>query len=480
MAQDPDKQLDAQDLQTSTGTQEPDINVKEIWKIALEQIQMYVTPQNYTAWFKKTNLIKIESGIATIGCQSNYAREWLDTNHHQLLKKILNGITKAQLDIVFVVQTEEEEDSEEPNKDRYADSTITAEEAPIFNVEFTHQNLLEEAQEEACVNPTYLFENFVVGDSNKLVHAAAEAVAENPGKSYNPLFIWGGVGLGKTHLIHAIANRILNADPNKKVMYCSSETFLNEMVESIREQHTTEFRQNYRKLDLLIIDDIQFISEWERAQQELFHTFNTLYQSGRQIILASDRPPDKIEKLEDRLRSRFQGGMVADISKPNYELRYAIIKEKARQKNIILPEYVLEFIARSYEDNIREMEGALTKIGTIVRLGDNVPTEDELGKILEVDAASKRKKISPREIVRNVCKEFNVSVRDVRGKRRLSEYVVPRQVCMYKLRNVLELPLEQVAKELNRKDHTTVLHAIERVEEMMEEDEEFKRRVGEC
>ncbi len=468
--------------ETQQGTKSPTIDTEEIWKIALEQIKLRVSPQNYSAWFKKTYLKDIENGIATVVCQSNYARDWLDTNHHKLIKNIVQNITKSDLELVFTVGTsqpsqESKQPEQEQDNNRYDHLTLSPDEAPIFNIKYNHQNLFEDAQEKASLNPAYIFESFVVGPSNRLAHAAAEAVAENPGKSYNPLFVYGGVGLGKTHLIQAIGNRILNKDPNKKVLYCPSETFLNEMVEAIRGDKNIQFRQEYRELDVLIIDDIQFISNWEMAQTELFHTFNTLYQANKQILFASDRPPQEIEDLTDRLRSRFQGGMVADISEPDYELRIAIIKQKAENKGIILPDNVLTFIAKSFEQNIRELEGALVRIATHVKIGGNIPSEDEISKILEIDTESKRKRVTPRELIRDVCESFNISVRDVRGRRRTAEVVVPRQVCMYLLRKELGMPLEKVAHELNRKDHTTVLHAIDRVEEKMEEDEDFEEQV---
>lgn len=464
-------------LESNDGSTSPMVNTDETWKIVLEQIRLHITPQNFSAWFKNTSLSNIENGLATVECANNFAKEWIETNHLKLLTTILRNVSKQEVDIVLVVKTGERT-SESAVTDRYEGTTITPEEAPIFNIEYTHQNLLEEAQSKASLNRAYLFENFVVGSSNKLAHAASEAVADNPGKAYNPFFVYGGVGLGKTHLSQAIGNRVLNEDPNKKVLYCSSETFLNEMVESIRNGTTSEFRASYRKLNILIVDDIQFISEWQRAQEELFHTFNTLYQSGSQIILVSDRPPKMIENLMDRLRSRFEGGMVADVSNPDYELRAAIVRQKAEEKGISLPDNILSFVAKSVDDNIRELEGALVRIGTHVKISGTIPDEKDVAKILEIDPESKRKKNSPRDIINDVCKKFGVSIRDVRGKRRTAEIALPRQVCMYVLRKDLDLPLEQIARELNRSDHTTVMHAIDRVEEKMEEDEEFRDRVG--
>ncbi|MDD3661784.1 MAG: chromosomal replication initiator protein DnaA [Candidatus Dojkabacteria bacterium] len=464
---------------TAEGFNRPRINMDETWKIALEQIQLHVSPQNFIAWFKNTTLSRIENGIATIECPNAFAKEWLDSNHSKLLTTILRTITKQPLDIVFAIASDNARSApaEAESFDRYQEMTLSPEDAPIFNIPFTHQNLVEEAQAKASLNRSYLFETFVVGPSNRIAHAAAEAVAENLGRSYNPLFVHGGVGLGKTHLVQAIGNRVLNNDPNKKVLYVSSETFLNEMIESIRNSRTSEFRGNYRKLDMLIIDDIQFFSEWQRAQEELFHTYNTLFQAGKQIVFISDRPPKQIDNLMDRLRSRLEGGMVADISEPDYELRIAIVRQKAIDKGILLPDHILDFVARSFSDNIRELEGALIRIGTHVKISGIVPDESGVAKILKIDPASKRKKTSPRELIQEVCTQFNVSIRDVRGSRRTADFVMPRQVCMYLLRKELALPLEQIAKELNRSDHTTVLHAIERVEMRMEEDREFKSRV---
>jgi len=464
---------------SQTGSITPRVNTAEIWKIALEQVQLHISPQNFSAWFKNTSLSGIDNGIATISCPSSFAREWLDSNHHKLITSILQKILQQDIEVLFAVGPSQQDSGASPGTDRYETMAISPDEAPIFNIEFTHQSQFEESQNRAFLNPIYLFENFVVGSSNRLAHAAAEAIAETPGRLYNPFFLHGGVGLGKTHLSQAIGNRVLNNDPNKKILYCSSETFLNEMVESIRNGKTTEFRQNYRKLDILVIDDIQFISEWQRAQEELFHTFNILYQAGKQIIFVSDRPPKQIENLMDRLRSRFEGDMVADISTPDVELRTAIVRQKAQEKGILRPDDILDFVARSVDDNIRELEGALIKIDTHVRISGEVPEEADVARILEVDAASKRRKTSPRDLIQEVCATFGVSIRDIRGKRRTADFVVPRQVCMYLLRKELELPLEQIARELNRSDHTTVLHAIERVEAKMEEDADFKDRVGE-
>ncbi|MBN1617974.1 chromosomal replication initiator protein DnaA [Candidatus Dojkabacteria bacterium] len=462
------------------GTKKPVINLDELWKIAMDRVKIDVSPTNFNSWFKDLKLIRVQNGEAVIVCENPFVKDWIEKQYHKKLKKIFTEITRRETKIILTAPNSsiEKKNKEEEHPDkRYEGNYLTVEEAPIFNIEYSHQNYYESSQQKAGLNPNYLFENFIVGDSNRVAHAASEAVADNPGNAYNPLFIYGGVGLGKTHLIHAIGNRILNKDPNKKILYCSSETFLNEMVEAIRTDKNIEFRRKHRELDVLMIDDIQFISNWEKAQIELFHTFNTLQQANKQIIFASDRPPEQIEKLTDRLRSRFQGGMVADISKPEYELRSAIIKQKSQDKGISLPQNILDYLAKLYDDNIRELEGSLIKVSSHIHFGHIMPDEAEIAKILGIDPASKQRRFTSKEIIRAVCKEFNVSVRDVRGKRRTADIVLPRQVCMYLLRKELDYPLERVAKELNRLDHTTVLHAIERVEDKIAVDDRLKNRV---
>jgi chromosomal replication initiator protein len=333
---------------------------------------------------------------------------------------------------------------------------------------------LELLLKRANLNINYSFANYIVGPSNKLAHAAAKAVVEKPGEVYNPLFIYGKTGLGKTHIAQSVARAILEKDYTKKITYIPSEGFLNDMVKAIKTGKNLEFRQKYRSLDLLIIDDIQFISKWQETQNEFFNTFNVLYNDKKQIILISDRPPEEITGIEDRLRSRFQGGINVDISKPDFEMRMAILEKKAQEKNVTLSAKVTEYIAKIVEDNIRELEGAVQKIALYQSMfGDNISYE-EIEKMLGKDKRSRRQKIKVPLIIKKVAKEFKLTVKELKGSRRTEEIAFARQVAMFILREDFGFKLDQVAKYLERNDHTTVIHAVDKIKSKLMIDEGFK------
>ena len=334
-----------------------------------------------------------------------------------------------------------------------------------------------ESLEESSLNPKYHFENFIVGPNNRLAEAVAKAVLEDLGKAYNPVFYYGDTGVGKTHLMQAIGNEILKKDHTKKVVYVSIEQFLNEMVEAISTKRNEQFRNKYRAVDLLIIDDIQFVEAFPRTQEELFHTFNTLYQANKQIILASDRPPKEIKNITDRLRSRFEGGMVADMQAPDYETRLAILKQALKEKNTMIPDEYIELIAKNIESNIRELEGALTKVVSLLKLGVE-PSFEDISRILQIDLDSKRKRITPQKVIQAVGEVFDVKSSEIKGNRRTAYIAKSRQIVMYILRTELELPLEKVAKEVNRKDHTTVIHACEKIEKLRKEDPRLNEKIN--
>lgn len=328
------------------------------------------------------------------------------------------------------------------------------------------------------LNSKYSFKNFIVGTNNRLAHAAALAIADNPGNTYNPFFVHGPTGVGKTHLMQAIGLAILDKHPNKKVLYTSSEEFLNEMVAAIRSNNGANFRNKYRRLDLLIIDDIQFISKWVETQNELFHTFNTLYQDNRQIIFASDRPPEQIKNLEDRLLSRFRGGMVADISAPDFEHRLAIIRQKAQNMNLELSDVIENYLAGAYVSNIREIEGALSQIALIKSVsGGRELSVKEVEKVIGMDPESKRKNIKVKEVIKTVANYFGVEAKEILGPKRTALVVFPRQVSMYILREEFQYPLEQVAQFHKRKDHTTVIHAVDKIKSRMIKEPEFRSQI---
>ena len=331
------------------------------------------------------------------------------------------------------------------------------------------------------LNPKYTFDTFVVGSNNNLAHAAALAVAESPGEIYNPLFIYGGVGLGKTHLMHAIAHFILKNNPSAKILYVSSETFTNELIDAIRNKNnitTTEFREKYRNNDVLLIDDIQFIIGKESTQEEFFHTFNTLYESKKQIIISSDKPPKEIETLEERLRSRFEWGLTVDIQSPDYETRMAILRKKEEMEGYNIDNEVIKYIATNIKSNIRELEGALTKIVALSRLNKCDITlglaEEALKDIISPNA---QREVTPNLIIQVVSDHFGITPLDISSQKRTKEIVYPRQIVMYLCRNMTETPLQSIGRILGGRDHTTIIHGSEKIAADMNKDENLKNTI---
>ncbi len=449
-------------------------SVDKSWKVLKELLKMKISHREFVMWYEGFYLCKISNGIAEFKCSKPYQREWVLNNHSRLLKNILFEIVGQNLEIVVNID-EQKKPKKKKNKYEYHNS-----EMPIFNEENNFEKQKLQCLESSQLNQSYSFENLVIGTGNRLAHAVAQAIAENPGKAYNPVFFYGRTGVGKTHLMQAVGNNILEKSPTKKIVYCNSEQFLNEVINAIRTGTTEVFRNNYRKLDVLIIDDIQFITASPKTQEELFHTFNSLHLSGKQIIMASDKPPKEIDGLTDRLRSRFEGGMVCDIQPPDYETRMAILLKKCEEHNISLSNEILETIATNIESNVRELEGAITKIATTIKvLGKNI-SQEEIIQILAIDVESKRKRITPEKVIDSVCEVFDVTSREIKGKRRTAYVALSRQIVMYILRDSLEYPLEKVAKQVNRKDHTTVLHACSRISKRIAEDKRFAEKIQKC
>lgn len=441
------------------------------WDNVINKITPKVPSAAINTWFKRTKLQKFNNGVVVVGCADSFVRDWMDSNYRNLLLETIQELINKDVTITFIIDrsfTTKKENSKKSNKKEETKSTLFDKEKLITT---------EGYRFESNLNNRYNFETFVVGPSNRLAHAAAEAVSSRLGGIYNPLFIYGGVGLGKTHLMQAIGNRTLLDDSSKCCYYCSSERFLNEMVEAIRGGKTTQFREKYRSLDLLIIDDIQFISNWQETQNELFHTFNEIYLANKQIVFASDRPPSEIANLMDRLRSRFEGGMVADIQPPTFEMRIAILKKKAEQLMIYLPEEILITIAQYVESNIRELEGALNRIYTHKNVTGIVPTAKDVRDLLKKDIEIKRKKVSPKSVISEVAKEFNLKIADLKGKSRKKQVSIPRQIAMYVIREDLGYKLEDTAGYLKRKDHTTVIHAVDKISEMMQNDSGLREKI---
>jgi len=474
-----------------------EIDIDSLWKIIREQLRLYLTPKVFKTWYKDVYLAKIDSGIAEFACNSAYQQEWITANNTAIIKRILLNATGQNLDILITVDTSKisttntqetflQNDSAQKSSStgdnyEYFDPSTYSQSNPTI---FAAQNTLGGQQASynmSFLNKNFKLNNFVVGNNNQLAFAVAEAVVDKPGTAYNPVFYYGGTGVGKTHLMQAIGNKLLDQHPGTRVLYCPIEKFLNELVASIRQRSTEKFREKYRQVDLLILDDIQAISNFTKTQEEVFNTFNTLYLSNKQIIMASDRPPKEIQNLIDRLRSRFEGGMVVDIQSPDLETRMAILQQIVEENQASVPQEIITFIAEKIESNVRELEGAILKVISTLRYRKDVElTIDEVARMLLIDIDSKRRRVKPEKIISVVAEIFGIKSRDIKGERRTNAVAEARQVVMYLLRKELELPLEKVAQEVNRKDHTTVLHAYDKIESLIENNEAFAKKVSQC
>lgn len=443
----------------------------KVWNKTLAQIEIKLdSPAQFKTWFKDTRLIEVKGKNAIIGVKNSYTADWLHKKHSYLINTSLSFVYGKDLKCKFIYDKKVAKQVEKQQ--------VKIEEDPILQVrdgvdESTHQRITR-----ANLNEKYTFSNFVVGTSNHLAHAASISVSKNPGENYNPFFIYGLTGLGKTHLLQAIGRSILDSKPGKKVLYCTTENFLNDLVTAIRSNTTARFREKYRKLDALLIDDIQQISKAKETQTAFFNTFNTLFQSSKQIVITSDRTPDELPNIEKRLISRFKGGMVADITTPDFEERVAILEQKMKDFAISLPDKTIKFIAEIITDNTRALEGALQKINLYSSMKkDGELTLAEIARILGQDPNSKRKKVKLSTIFKKVSQEFEVKVKDIKGPRRTKDIAFARQVCMYILREEFGYKLKDVSELLRRQDHTTAIHAIDRVQSMIQSNLTFKEQV---
>jgi len=447
------------------------MNLKALWSAALGEMQVALTKGNYDTWFKDTAIVSEEDDVFMIGVPNAFAREWLENKYRQQVRETLQKLLSRTVDVRFVNLTAAAIRYDRPaGAGAGMSAPGLAENAPDRGRDTPLGQLL---------NPRYTFSTFVVGSNNRLAHAAALSVAERPGHSYNPLFIYGGSGLGKTHLMHAIGHAVIGRHPKKRVAYATSEKFTNEFINSIRGQKGEEFRERYRRIDVLLIDDIQFLTGKEGTQEEFFHTFNAIHEEGKQIVLSSDRPPKAIERLEDRLRSRFEWGLIADISTPDLETRIAILRAKAEAQNVPVPPPVIDFLAQRIVSNIRELEGALTRIVAYATLNAAPVTTQLAQEILQNILYNPRQKtLSPEKIVDIVSRYYGVPVEQLRGKARDKQVVLPRQIAMYLMREETEAPLLRIGEALGGRDHSTVLHGCEKIEREMAENDDFRRDVG--
>ncbi|WIF95879.1 chromosomal replication initiator protein DnaA [Caminicella sporogenes] len=433
------------------------INLPEIWKKTLNVIKTELTQVSYNTWLKSLEPILIKGDTIILGVPNDFNKGILETRYLTLIENAVKQVTSKDFKLKFVVPG-----SEDFNKLAQKD------EIKESNNYFESPNL----------NPKYVFDTFVIGNSNRFAHAACLAVSEAPAKAYNPLFIYGGVGLGKTHLMHAIGHYILGQNPNTKVVYVTSEKFTNELINSIKDDKNVEFRNKYRTVDVLLIDDIQFIAGKERTQEEFFHTFNALYEANKQLIISSDRPPKEIPTLEDRLRSRFEWGLITDIQPPDFETRIAILRKKAELEKIDIPNEVLHFIAKKIKSNIRELEGALIRISAYSSLANKqISVELAQEALKDIISSSKPKQITISYIKDIVAQHFNIKVEDLDSKRRTRSITYPRQIAMYLCRELTDLSLPKIGENFGGRDHTTVIHAYDKISQDIESSSDLKNKI---
>lgn len=426
----------------------------EIWEETLSLLKTKLGPRNHETWFHGTRGIDIQNGAITVSVPSEFCKEWIEDKYASIVKETVESIGSEELDVEFVVEGRGSfpQDKKVPSPSPQS----SLEEAPVVP-----------SHTESPFNPRYTFGSFVVGPSNRFAHAASLAVAESPAKAYNPLFIYGGVGLGKTHLMQAIGQALLKRDPTAKILYISSERFTNQLITAIQNRTTLSFREKYRNLDVLLIDDIHFIAGKEATQEEFFHTFNTLYDAHKQIILSSDRPPKEIQALEERLVSRFEWGLVTDIQKPDLETRIAILRKKIEMNKVFVPEEAALFIAERVTSNIRELEGALMRVVAYSSIFEKKITLELAKEVLKEMLLEEEKRITVDLIQKKVAEHFDIRLQDMKVKRRNKAIAYPRQVAMYLARELTDYSLPEIGEFFGGRDHTTVLHAYSRIQEEM-------------
>jgi len=439
-----------------------------LWQTVLGEIELTVSRANFMTWFKNTELLELEDGNVTIGVPNPFVKQQFEAKFNQQIAELLekNGVSV--------------------NSVRYQINTLAKKKAATAKREMTAPNPAEITTKQPNkttapnhgLNPKYTFDTYIVGSSNELAYAACQAVAGEPGTKYNPLFLYGGVGLGKTHLIQAVGNGIVSNNSDNRITYVSCETFVNEFLEAIRFKKKEYFTDKYRSTDVLIVDDIQFIAGKEKTQEEFFHTFNTLHQANKQIIISSDKPPKSIPTLEERLRSRFEWGMAIDIQMPDFETRSAILQSKAQSHGVTLDRETVEFLATNFQTNIRELEGALNQLLAYCEMRNLTP-DVQIAQGLVGNSRARPQHLTPKQVVEKTARHFQIPVGDLIGPRRDKHIVVPRQVAMYLLRSELHLSFPKIAGELGRKDHTTAIHSIDKVEKTIALDVTMRQMVAE-
>ncbi len=438
---------------------------EELWRAVLAQIQLNISQANFITWFKNTGITFQEGNQVIVSVPNSFAKEWLENKYGKTILKTLHNLNQEIKEIKYIVGKTEL---------KVLKKTSSTSLPEIGQLEFQEFKINKETN----LNPKYIFENFIIGPFNELAHAATWAISKNPGFIYNPLFVYGGVGLGKTHLLEAAGNEIIKNFPQKKVKYIPSEIFTAGVVSSIRNHEVEKFKSKYRAVDVLILDDVQFLAGKEKTQEEFFHTFNDLYEKNKQIIISSDRPPKAILALAERLRSRFEGGMMADISYPDYETRLAILKTKAQERKVNFPEDILNYIASNIQKNIRELEGAINRLSAYQKI-NNQPLNLEKSKSLLKNLIFSPARVStPKKIIQAVSEFYDLKEKELLSSSRKKEIVNPRQIAMYLLREDLKSSYPFIGRKFGGKDHTTAIHSYEKVLKELEVNENLNNEIN--
>ncbi|GAA0290846.1 chromosomal replication initiator protein [Gracilibacillus halotolerans] len=440
-------------------------NVQELWENILIQIEQKVSKPSYDTWFKGTGIDQLQEDTIVISAPNAFIRDWLENRYISLITEACYELTGVKLNVKFVIPDSEEETDNKEMTTKKKSTIPTAQNQP---------------SPKSMLNDKYTFETFVIGSGNRFAHAASLAVAEAPAKAYNPLFIYGGVGLGKTHLMHAIGHYVLENDPNMEVVYLSSEKFTNEFINSIRDNKAVDFRNKYRNVDVLLIDDIQFLAGKEQTQEEFFHTFNALHEENKQIIISSDRPPKEIPTLEDRLRSRFEWGLITDITPPDLETRIAILRKKAKAEGLDIPNEVMLYIANQIDTNIRELEGALIRVVAYSSLiNQDIDASLAADALKDIIPSSRPKAITIQGIQEVVGEKYNVRLEEFAAKKRTKSIAFPRQIAMYLSRELTDFSLPKIGQEFGGRDHTTVIHAHDKISRLISTDQLLSKEIEE-
>ena len=436
---------------------------EQIWSAVQEELRFQLAKPSYETWLRNTSLLSAEAGIFRIGVPSKLAKDWLEDRFAGLIQETLQAVTGNEVEVDFVVSHTDHRNGHESDE-----VLMAVDEGVVPPVAVVATDL----------NERFKFSSFVVGNNSRFAHAAAKAVADAPGETYNPLFLYGGVGLGKTHLMHAIGHEVRSRFPIKRVLYLTSEQFMNEVIASIQNARQSELRMKYRTVDVLLIDDIQFLAQKERTQEEFFHTFNALHESMKQIVIASDRPPKELAEIEDRLRSRFEWGLIADIQPPDLETKVAILQKKSETERVPLPTDLALYIASNVRTNVRELEGALIRLIAYCSLTGAEVTLSTAQQVLKNFIDSQARKISIDAIQKAVAEQFGLRTPEIKQKNNSRSIVVPRQIAMYLAKQMTEASLPEIGRQFGGKHHTTVMHSIAKIDEQRRADKDLNRLIN--